>query len=298
VSPKISLHRGFSLVELLVVIAIIGVLIALIIPAVQRVRASAYRVECTNNLHQIGIAFHEYHKTFGSLPPGVSYAGGLDRYPFMSWNTRLLPYLEQQALWDQAVRAFAENPRFQANPPHTDRSIPMPIYSCPSDSRVSSAFQLRPDSSVGLTSYLGVEGINKTTLDGCLFLDSQIRFAAIRDGTSNTLLVGERPPSADGMMGWWYAGQGQSDDGSLDLVLGVRELNQGSWGRTCPGGPYEFRPGDVKNNCDAFHFWSMHAGGANFLFADGSVHFITYESDSIMPGLATRSGGEPVALPD
>jgi prepilin-type processing-associated H-X9-DG protein len=110
------------------------------------------------------------------------------------------------------------------------------------------------------------------------------------------LLVGERPPSADGLFGWWYGGWGQSKDGSADMVLGVQEKNVYVPG--CPLGPYQFGPGNVKDQCDTFHFWSMHMGGAHFLFADGSLHFLHYDAAPIMPALATRSGGEAVDLPD
>src|SRR5262249_51159207 len=125
------------------------------------------------------------------------------------------------------------------------------------------------------------------------------RLADIHDGISNTLLAGERPPSADHNLGWWYAGWGQNRDGSAESVLGVNEMNTYSWtqGR-CPPGPYEFQPGAVNNMCDAFHFWSLHSGGANFVLCDGSVHFLTYSAAPVMPALATRAGGEVVTIPD
>src|SRR5579884_1502881 len=94
---KLSQQRySLTLLEVLVVIAIIGVLIGLLMPAVQRVRDAAMRTHCTNNLRQIGLALQQYHDTQGSLPPGMSYHDGTDRYPFMSWHTRILPFLEQQ----------------------------------------------------------------------------------------------------------------------------------------------------------------------------------------------------------
>jgi prepilin-type processing-associated H-X9-DG protein len=136
--------------------------------------------------------------------------------------------------------------------------------------------------------------------DGVLFIDSRVRIADITDGTSNTIIVGERPPSADFWYGWWYAGYGQQGTGSGDMLLGAREQNASGnpFVFGCSPGPYHFAPGKVDNQCDLFHFWSLHSGGAYFLFADGSVHFLTYDADSVLPALATRAGREAVELPD
>lgn len=289
-------RRGFTFIELLVVIAIIGVLLGLLLSAVQRVRYSAYRTECINNLRQMGLALHGYHDAHGSLPPGCSYRDGLDPYPHMSWQTRILPFLEQQALWEQAQKAFAEDRWFENVPPHFGFVTFVRLYFCPADARsfASDGF-LR----AAPTSYLGNEGIDLYTRNGVLYLDSQVSIADVTDGTSNTLAVGERPPSAQRNFGWWYAGWGQDKGGSGDSVLGARERNVSSEGAGCPPGPYLFGPGRFQNQCDAFHFWSPHTGGgAHFLLVDGSVHFLSYSADPILPALATRSGGEAVSLAD
>jgi prepilin-type processing-associated H-X9-DG protein len=147
---------------------------------------------------------------------------------------------------------------------------------------------------VSLTSYPGVEGTDYSAKDGILFNNSRVRQLDVRDGTSNTLLIGERPPTFNYRFGWWYAGNGQNGTGSCDMVLGVRELAVSKYG--CPPGPYHFAPTYIGAPCVQFFFWSLHDGGANFVFADGSVHFLTYQADSILPALATRAGGEIVSL--
>lgn len=292
--------HAFTLVELLVVIGIFAVLLALLLPAVMRARDAAARTQCTNNLHQIGLALHNYHDAFSSLPPGVRPLRDSELYPFLSWNARLLPFLEQSNLWQDTVQAFAQQRSFYLNPPHTGFSMDMPVFSCPADPR-SHAKPIFVTESIGYTDYLGVEGTDQFAADGVLYLDSRVRMLDITDGTSTTLAVGERPPSADGWLGWWYGGTGQHRDGSAEMVLGVAERNESelSFGVGCPPGPYQFGPGRASNQCDTFHFWSPHiGGGANFLFADGSVHFLSYSSASIMPALATRSSRESVVLPD
>jgi prepilin-type processing-associated H-X9-DG protein len=153
---------------------------------------------------------------------------------------------------------------------------------------------------VALTSYLGTSGTQTRLRDGVLYANSRTSLDHITDGTSQTLLAGERPPSFDILYGWWYAGGGQDGYGTLDLVLGVSELGfvQYAAYSECGKQPATFRPGDLRNVCSAYHYWSQHPNGANFVFCDGSVKFLTYASASILPALATRSGGETVAWPD
>ncbi len=111
-------------------------------------------------------------------------------------------------------------------------------------------------------------------------------------------MVGERPPSGDLWEGWWYAGYGCDGAGRDDMLLGVRDSGAGCIYSLfdCPRKPAGFRRGRIENNCDALHFWSLHSGGANFAFCDGSVRFLSYSADSILPALATRAGGEAVSI--
>jgi prepilin-type N-terminal cleavage/methylation domain-containing protein/prepilin-type processing-associated H-X9-DG protein len=297
---RASPRRGFTLVELLVVIAIIGVLTALILPAVQKIRAAAARTECSNHLRQIGLAAHHYHDQARQLPSGTYFQRGKSPYRLSSWMTHLLPFIEQEALWQRTLQAYRLDRNFLHNPPHVGLATLVPLFACPSDDR---AWQIqyapRDNVNVALTSYLGVIGKDLTTNDGVLYRDSKIRFSDITDGTSNTLLAGERPPSADFQFGWWYAGAGQRFTGSADMVLGVEEQNKFPIVKGgCPPGSYKFAPGTIGNQCDMFHFWSLHSGGAHFLFADGSVHFLAYSAAPIMPALASRAGGEAVPVPE
>jgi prepilin-type processing-associated H-X9-DG protein len=295
--PGTRQRPALTLIELLVVIGILAILMALMIPAVQHIRENAARTQCANNLRQIGLALHNYHGAYNSFPPGIA-TGASEPLPYLSWNARILPFIEQSGLWQETVTAYAKTKNFQQVPPHVGYATVVEMYSCPSDPRaltLGSVGGMR----IAFTSYLGNEGINQFRHDGVLFLNSHVRMLEIRDGTSNTLLVGERPPSADLIFGWWYAGYGQNQDGSGEMVLGVQERCYGSYSpRSCPRGPYGFGPGSFSNNCDLLHFWSPHVGGgANFLFADGAVHFISYSAAPIMPALATRAGAEVVEIP-
>jgi prepilin-type N-terminal cleavage/methylation domain-containing protein/prepilin-type processing-associated H-X9-DG protein len=283
---------GFTLLELLVVIAIMSILLGFLACAVQRVRGAAIRLECANNLRQMGLALHQYHECNRALPPAVWTKG--DPYRFLSWQARILPWLEQDPLWRKAEAAFAADGRFWTVPHDSVRSAVIRLYVCPADGRTLGAPQ--PENLVAAYShYLGVSGARFD--DGLLYDNSRIRMADISDGASYTLLVGERPPSADQRFGWWYAGVGQLFSGSLDTHLSVRQYNQSFRAPTCPNGPYRFESGSRENLCDMFHFWSRHGGGAHFLFADGSTRFLDYSADSVLPALATRAGCEALELP-
>lgn len=274
-------------------VALIALVAGLTLAAAQKVREAGARTVCKNNLKQIGLGLHHYHDAHDRLPPGTSYDQGRDPYPFMNWEVRILPFLEREAEWRAALESFRQDKDFLNDPPHHLLRRAMPPFVCPSD-----PLARKPGPFAAYSDYLGVGGTDQLRHDGMLFLDSRVKFGDATDGLSSTLMVGERPPRQKGDFGWWYAGWGQSKDGSADSVLGVREINVGPpWGADCPTGPYHFSPGRQSDSCDAYHFWSLHPGGANFLTADGSVTFRSYTADSIMPALATRAGGEPVSEP-
>jgi prepilin-type processing-associated H-X9-DG protein len=292
-------RRAFTMIELIVVIMMMVVLIALLMPAVMRARASAIRTQCANNLRQISIALHNYHALQMSFPPGIESDRPGQPYPFTSWLTLLLPYLEQDALWSQTDAAYKSDPWPFDDPPHIGLDTPIKVFGCPADPRVFEAHDTHQGYRVASTSYVGVLGTAWNHPDGVLFQDSNVRVTDITDGTSNTLIVGERPPSPDFWYGWWYAGSGQSGTGSGDMLLGVTDRYLGGgYASDCPLVTYQFQEGQLGNECDVFHFWSLHPDGAHFIFADGSVHFLSYRSAPLLPALATRAGGEVSRPPD
>jgi prepilin-type N-terminal cleavage/methylation domain-containing protein/prepilin-type processing-associated H-X9-DG protein len=296
---------GFTLIELLVVVAIIAVLIALLLPAVQKVREAANRIQCANNLKQIGIALHSYHDAYQSFPqaydaralfidpsqtPVLNARGGY--IVTKSWATLILPFLEQDNL---ALTAYSY---------YHQRHVP--IYVCPSDPRAAAEYAGNQGfGKQALTDYLAAtgtktfvgrpqQGTARPKCDGVIYESSHTRIADITDGTSNTLMVGERPPSPDLFWGWWAWS-------AFDASLGVRDTfavydNSGGQPPTRCASllPETYRAG-ANNYCDTHHFWSRHPGGGNWLFADGGVRFLPYEASNVLPALATRSGGEVVS---
>jgi prepilin-type N-terminal cleavage/methylation domain-containing protein/prepilin-type processing-associated H-X9-DG protein len=339
-------RRAFTLIELLVVIAIIGTLIGLLLPAVQSAREATNRVKCANNLKQIGLALSAYHTARGTFPPALD--NRFQKYFHWSWATRILPYVEQEPLFQAADRWASDTsipvvwplPRPKGTPGYAHWSpwggfifglaepganpylkTVVPLYLCPSDpgplvldmkTHAGSAVEM------AMLSYLGCNGVNYKTQDGAFTSNKGVRVLDIEDGTSNTLLVGERGRGRTPYYGTWMAGCGQSDyslpsgdeqRGSGDVVVGVRELNSRQNGIAaldeCPAGPYHYqREGQVKDAagnalpaCDTFHYWSHHRGGANFVFCDGSVRFLAYPADAVMVELGTRAGRDVVSLP-
>lgn len=287
---KKSLRPAFTLLELLVVLGAIGLLFGLLLGAVQKVRQASAKVACQNNLRNLGLAAESYSGLQGHFPTGCSYEDGASPQPHMTWMTRLLPQLGMEELWQQSLQAYQAESFFEKRPHFPVLGKKLLVFLCPSDPDSREVHYIGFD--VGLTDYMGVNGTDFQKLDGVYFLDSRVGHSQILDGMANTLAVGERPPSLNKLFGWWYAGWGQEKTGSLDSHLGAREINKIPNDYDCSDFPYRFSRPNGRNPCDVFHFWSFHNDGAHFLFCDGSVRFLNYSSDRVLPLLATRAGGE------
>jgi len=297
--------RAFTLVELLVVIAIIGILVALLLPAVQAAREAARRISCQNNLKQLGLSLHNYHDTHKALPPSRRSA------PNHSWAPFLLPFIEQANLYDQYD--WNVNWDHAGNQPTIATSVS--TFRCPSAPGGSSRRDTVRNGILAATSdYAPLAGvanivvqagyIQNTDLSGAMVAQRWVRLAEITDGTSNTLLMGEdagRPEF------WISSGRGplNNNPGNGNLAVSNGRVQGAGWADTSNAIPlHTFRndglsvPGPCPINCtnnnEAFSF---HPGGVDTVFADGSVKFLSETiGNSTYAGLITRGGGEVVQV--
>jgi prepilin-type N-terminal cleavage/methylation domain-containing protein/prepilin-type processing-associated H-X9-DG protein len=310
--PNIRFHahrrslRGFTLVELLVVIAIIGVLIALLLPAVQKVREAAQRTQCANNLRNIGLALHHFADTNGGFPPGYIEGpflplGVTTRAFHGSWPF-VLPYLEQQALYDK----YDRNKDYSdpVNQPVVAKQLK--ILQCPAAE--ADRFVTNAAFSYGgkgaCTDYAPIAEVSSILADRNLIQRPQnyegamprnciVPVARITDGTSNTILIAEDA----GREKRWQAGHliedSVSPGGPWASVLNRIII----WGSSANG---VSTLGPCAINCtNRQAVYSFHPGGANILFADGSVHFLKASINiRVFAALATREGGETVSSSD
>ncbi len=282
---------GFTLLELLVVIAIIGLLLAIILPAVQMARASARNLQCRNNLRNLGLAFHTFHDTHQFFPRNTVRPRGTSPVdgepPGSLWNWHKGTY----ETWNREIMSHIEQPGAREQ----DAIL---LLGCPSDPR-GPTYRIP---TYGFTWYVGVYSNPYTENNGIVIDDSKLKtsftvsISMVTDGTTNTILLGERPPPDDTKWGWWDSRCCIED--TISPAKGDRHIfSHGVYGK-CPDPAYYDR-GDVRDDC-AFHaLWSNHQAGGNFCMGDGSVRTITYESGTTSIGkstlleiLASRSGPE------
>lgn len=278
--PQIR-RAGFTLVELLVVIAIIGILVSLLLPAVQAAREAARRTQCQNNLRQYGVAIHNYFGTNEILPTGNT-AGKM-----WTFQSRILPFMEQNNIYHlidykYPGTCFDYGGSRQAINPATDPGNQMvPVDICPSDPLGGQISQTNAAviGMHGCTEYLGVMGTSSTSNDGTFYSDSRIGLQNLKDGTSNTIIMGERGIPKDLYWGWTYCGAGYDGTGDGDNQCSTK---------------FAFSPGK-DDGAHNLHFWSYHTGGGYFLFGDTSITFLNYNINfATYQALSTRAGDETV----
>jgi prepilin-type N-terminal cleavage/methylation domain-containing protein len=296
-------RRGFTLIELLVVIAIIAVLIALLLPAVQKVRETASRLKCKNNLKQIGLALHNYHDRNNGFPAGYVTnvnSDNSDAGPGWGWAAYLLDDIEQGNLKRQIRFDLQISDPMNAGV----RVTPLSLFVCPSEPKTGTFTVVDANGNsvcdVARGSYTAMNGVLGVTSDawdnnGAFIRNRSIRIADITDGLSNTMFVGERCTSMSSTTWTGAVANG--------VVPAVRYPNPSDQLANAEGAPAlvlsHGSRDHIPNNAlvfDADATASFHVAGVNFLFGDGSVHVISNSIDgSVYEGLLTRAGGEPVS---
>ena len=325
--------RGFTLIELLVVIAIIAILIALLLPAVQQAREAARRSSCKNNLKQYGLGLHNYHDVNKMFPPGGAYVHNWNAPPVhdnwgtnpgIGWQVRILPYMDQKPIYDQ-LNMSAAQPYEQIISGMPARQHQVPYALCPSDFD-----QHEIDGNWAQTNYCGnlgsqftpsndpncqpfaTAGVNyespggdsghgnhngASVLSGMFGrLGGSIAIRSVADGTSNVFMVGEILPDCNDHTGGWWSHNGMGNAHASTSVplneMGICRKATPEQKAALPGGA----ACAVINNWNlSWGFRSRHAGGAHFLFVDGSVHFISQNINyQTYQRLGGRRDGRPV----
>jgi prepilin-type N-terminal cleavage/methylation domain-containing protein/prepilin-type processing-associated H-X9-DG protein len=274
--PGSGPRTGFTLIELLVVIAIIAVLIGLLVPAVQKVREAANRAQCANNLKQIGLAFHNHHSQYRNFPSGGSdwftpprYVNGrpaVGKDQSAGWGFQVLPFVEGDNAW-RGGQGATDLERIQVAVGTTN-----PVFFCPSRRAPQTTSFSFPEYLNGLriTAALCDYAASNWEETGVVRPDVQIRIADIRDGTSNTLLVGEKRLNVA------FLGQPQDDDD-----IGYTAGWDNDTIRRTDEPPLPDYSGDVGEDGEQ-RFGASHPGSFNAVFADGSVRTISYTIDPLL----------------
>ncbi|PQO27679.1 prepilin-type cleavage/methylation domain-containing protein [Blastopirellula marina] len=290
---------GFTLVELLVVIAIIGVLIALLLPAVQQAREAARRMSCSNNQKQLALALHNYHDTHGSFPPMIVREETATDAAW-AWSALILPMIEQANIYDTlqvGKQRLVDAAGTTQGPKILGQSLE--AFNCPSDARTSDASpRAVAGAPLGLSSYPGVNGTGPrvyyydegpTASASGIFTDrvKGYAFRDITDGSSNTMMIGERHFKLPFNTNTTYTQWAGTTNGNQD--------NSGYYGSMEVAGCTGYPLNEPEPTNWQFRHWfsSLHPGGAMFAFADGSVHFLPETIDqNIYQNLSNRSDGK------
>ena len=308
-----SRRRGFTLVELLVVIAIIGVLVGLLLPAVQSAREAARRIQCTNQVKNLGLAMHNHHDSQNKFPYGFSWMEAL-------WSAPVLPYVEETALYDTLVwqEGTIGNWDYNGSPNEAACGTVVSVFRCPSmavpehidnqgiPGRVPTSYRACAGSNIwsddmstlsrgGSLVPAGAKALEEHPLNGIFYGDSQTTMGGIKDGTSKTIMIGESYTDPtyvkDGQgMDYWLFGSPQTGGWRIG-GLGGTEYSEGL-GSTGPRMNSRLDP-TIPGTVMEMSFGSYHPAGAIFGFADGSVRFLVEDMDYLVyQGMGSRNGGE------
>ena len=301
---------GFTLVELLVVIGIIGVLVGLLLPAVQAAREAARRIQCSNNLHQLGIALNSYHDSHRRFPSGYVIPGRL------MWSGSMLPQIEQGNVFN--TLQFGQPWEVPNTPNGRACSTYIATYRCPSSDaperaagfsnlpeRVPNSYLAVASGTATTESGVVPQNIGQPNQDGLIFLSSSTRMASVTDGTSNSLAIGEAlfRPNITGpdlfnsvfqIVDHWYIGSDNQVLATISPPL-YQEFSEalGSTGVKINAIDDSSLLIDERELC----FSSLHRGGCLFVFVDGHVQFVSQSIDrQIYSGLGTIARGEIVTV--
>ncbi len=273
--PISGLRKGFTLIELLVVIAIIAILIALLLPAVQQAREAARRSSCKNNLKQLGLAFHNYNETHTIFPPASVSSSAIGAFAL------ILPYMEQSALYDKWNFSLPQNDAANASA----SSTPVIAYFCPSKPRSSLNSSSTAYGDYAVSSGTGhSNSATHSNWKGMFNQNSNTRLRDVTDGTTNTFMAGEKTTKESTALiscqyRWgWHATRNTQQVRINETVV--------------TASPVRIFDDNTAN------FGSDHVGGAHFVFADGSVHFLSENMDfELYQNLSNKADGNVVSFP-